>query len=156
MVVGRWPCLVLTINMIIIMALVPASFDPIKIEDEQRAWTPEGNPSLFDADEVERLGILYKAQAKDRDEYKQARDRRSSSINDGDEIKEFSGEKDQGFVSLMVIAKYPNDTANPNLLTRASFNELIELERQVLNETYLEMNFTTVDEKADKSDDDLE
>jgi hypothetical protein len=56
--------------MVIILLLVPASFDPISIEDEARAWTPEGNPSLADADAVDRLGVLYKAQANDRDQYK--------------------------------------------------------------------------------------
>jgi hypothetical protein len=57
----------------------------------------------------------------------------------------------------MVIAKYPNDTANPNLLTRASFQELIDLERLVLNETYLEMDwYTDTDLEADIKDAELE
>jgi len=44
-------------------------------------------------------------------------------------------------MALVAIAKYPNETANPNLLTRASFQELIDLEANVLNETYVEENF---------------
>jgi hypothetical protein len=44
-------------------------------------------------------------------------------------------------MGLVAIAKYPNETANPNLLTRASFMELIEFERDILNGTYVEENF---------------
>jgi hypothetical protein len=59
----------------IILALVPASFDPISIADERRAWTPEGNPSLFAADEADRLKNLYTTQGTDRDEYEKEQDR---------------------------------------------------------------------------------
>jgi hypothetical protein len=46
-----------------------------------------------------------------------------------------------GSLSLIAIAKYPNETANPNLLTRASFMEMIALERDILNATFVEENF---------------
>jgi hypothetical protein len=44
-------------------------------------------------------------------------------------------------MNLVAIAKYPNETANPNLLTRASFMELIAFEQDILNGTYVEENF---------------
>jgi hypothetical protein len=66
--------------------LVPASFDPVAIEDERMAWTPEGNPSIQDRDTIEALKTEYETQSINRAEYEKqvkALERaRNSSIND--------------------------------------------------------------------------
>ena len=46
-----------------------------------------------------------------------------------------------GFMNIIGIAKYPNATDNPNILSRGTYQELIDFEVEVLNGTYLEQNF---------------
>ena len=41
----------------------------------------------------------------------------------------------------MVEAKYPNNTSNPNMLTRGSFQEMIDFESLVLNATSVPMDW---------------
>ena len=53
----------------------------------------------------------------------------------------YSSSGGTGFISMIGIAKFPNTTENPNILTRATFQELIDFEQDVLNQTYLPMNW---------------
>ena len=46
--VGRFPCIVLVINLIILVYLSKAALNPEKVEDERTVWTPIGNQSLKD------------------------------------------------------------------------------------------------------------
>jgi hypothetical protein len=41
-------------------------------------------------------------------------------------------------MGIIGIAKYPNETSNPNILTRGTYQELIDFETEVLNGTWLE------------------
>ena len=40
----------------------------------------------------------------------------------------YSSSGGTGFISMIGIAKFPNTTENPNILTRATFQELIDFE----------------------------
>lgn len=68
-IVGRWPCLVLFVNLLVILMLVPASFDPVAIEDEREAWTPLGNQSIKDRKVIDALKLDYETQSINRSEY---------------------------------------------------------------------------------------
>ena len=45
----------------------------------------------------------------------------NQSLKDRERSEKLYTDAEQGFISIIGVAKYPNDTANPDLLTRASF-----------------------------------
>ena len=129
--VGKYPFFVLVSHVILFTWIAKGALTPKKLKEERLAYTPVDSQSVKEWRLQKDLKKVYE--------------------------KIGSGKKDKvksGGIQLLATAKWPNTTSIPNIMSVASFKEMVDFEVGVINQTYLEMDWRDETKEGGSSDDD--